>query len=75
MVAAAEAGNIADLYVLGRHIGEAAFEIGAQFAGAVEMATHVRTDANFGLGRRCEMEMRVKTGDAMDLIERDLAAF
>src|SRR5882724_499680 len=75
VIAAAEAGNIADLHVLGARIGEAAFEIGSQFAGAVEMATHVCTDANFRLGRRREMKMGIKTGDAMDLIERDLAAF
>src|SRR6266850_1032524 len=75
VVAAAEAGNIANLHVLGARIGEAAFEIGAQFAGAVEMATHVRTDTNFRLGRRCEMKMGIKTGDAVNLIERDLVAF
>jgi len=38
MVAAAEAGNVPDLHVLRAGIGEAALEIGAQFAGAVEMA-------------------------------------
>src|SRR6266849_6306829 len=75
MVAAAKTGNLPNLHVLEARIGEAALEIGAQFTGAVEMAPHVRTDANFGLGRRRKMKMRIKTGDAMDLIERDLAAF
>src|SRR6267142_1576027 len=75
VVAAAKTGNVADLHVLRARIGEAAFEIGPQFAGAVEMATHVRTDSNFRLRRRRKMKMRIKTGDAMDLIERDLAAF
>src|SRR6266850_1267456 len=75
VVAAAKTGNVANLHILRARIGEAAFEIGSQFAGAVEMATHVCTDANFRLGRRRKMKMRIKTGDAMDLIERDLAAF
>src|SRR6266850_2293640 len=75
MVASAETGNVADLQVLRARTGEAALELGAQFAGAVETATHVRTDANFRLGRRRKMKMRIKTGDTMDLIERDLAAF
>src|SRR6266478_3797076 len=75
VVAAAKTGNVANLHILRARIGEAAFEIGPQFAGAVEMATHVRTDSNFRLGRRRKMKMRIKTGDAMDLIERDLAAF
>src|SRR5436309_4695949 len=75
VVAAAKTGNVANLHVLRARIGEAAFEIGPQFAGAVEMATHVRTDSNFRLRRRRKMKMRIKTGDAMNLIERDLAAF
>src|SRR6266850_1278195 len=75
MVAAAKTGNVANLHVLGARIGESAFQIGAQFASAVEMATHVRTDANFRLGRRYKMKMGIKTGDPMNLIERNLAAF
>src|SRR5712664_2170172 len=75
MIAAAETGNVANLQVLGARIGEAALEIGAQFAGAVKMATHVRANTNFRLGRRCEMKMGIKTGDAVNLIERDLVAF
>jgi len=50
VVAAAEAGNIADLHILGRHIGEAALKIGAQFAGAVEIGNSCPHRREFALG-------------------------
>src|SRR6266513_676474 len=46
----------------------------AQLASAVEMATHVRADANFGFGRRREVKMRVETRDAVKLVERSVRA-
>ena len=74
MIAAAEAGNIAYLHLFGARIGEAAFEIGAQLASAVEMTAHVGTDANLRFRRRREVKMRIKTCDAMNLVERRLVA-
>src|SRR5882762_7282700 len=46
MIAAAETGDVANLYIFWPRIGEAALEIGAQLASAVEMAAHVSADAN-----------------------------
>jgi len=60
VVAAAEAGNVANLHVFRPRIREAALEIGAQLASAVEMAAHVGTDANLRFGRRHEMKMRIE---------------
>src|SRR5207249_593243 len=51
MIAAAETGDVANLYIFWPRIGEAALEIGAQLASAVEMAAHVSADANLRFGR------------------------
>ncbi len=74
VIAAAEAGDIANLHILRTRIGEAALEIGAQLASAIEMAAHVGTDANLRFGRRDEMKMGIETRDAVNLVERRLGA-
>jgi hypothetical protein len=74
MIAAAKTGDVANLNVIGAGAGEAALEIGAQLASAIEMTAHVRANANLRFRRRHKMKMRIKTGDAMKLIERRLRA-
>src|SRR4029077_17082951 len=74
MIASAETRNIADFHFAFWRAGEAAFEVRAQLARAVQVATHVRADTNFRAGRRREMKMRIKTGDAVNLIKRSLRA-
>jgi hypothetical protein len=74
VIAATETRNVANQKVLRFRIGEAALEIGAKFAGAVEMAAHIRTNADVDSRRWGEMKMRIKTGDAVNLIERGLRA-
>src|SRR5437016_348912 len=74
MIAAAETGDVSNLYIFWPPIDEAALEIGAQLRSAVEMAAHVGTDANLRFGRRYEMKMGIETRDAVDLIERRLGA-
>ena len=49
-------------------------EVEAQVGRAVEVAAHVRADANVGFGRRSQVKMRVEAGDAVDLIERGARA-
>ena len=44
-------------------------EIGAEIAGAVEVAAHVGADADVGFGGRSQMKMGIEAGDAVDLIE------
>jgi len=51
VVATAEAGNIANFDFAFWRAGQAAFEIRSQFASAVQVATHVRADANFRRAR------------------------
>ena len=75
LIAASEAGDIANLHVVTPRVGKAPLEIGAQFASAVEMAAHIGADANLGLGGRHEMKMGIETRDAVDLVERRLGAF
>src|SRR5260370_7089737 len=36
------------------------------------MASHVGADTHFSLGRRCEMEVGIETGDRVDLAKRHL---
>jgi len=74
VIAAAETGDIANLHIFGPRIDEAALEIGAQLASAVEMAAHVSANANLHFGRRYEMKMGIETRDAVDLVERRLGA-
>src|SRR5882757_10262211 len=66
-IAAAEAGDITNLQVFRTRIGKAAFQISAQFASAVEVAAQVRADTNLRLRRRHEMQVRIKTRDAVNL--------
>ena len=73
-LAPAEAGNVTNLHVFGAGAGKATLQLHAQLASAVEMATHVRADANFGFGRRREVKMRVETRDAVKLVERSVRA-
>ena len=49
-------------------------EIEAQIGGAVEVAAHIGTNANVYFRRRGEMKVRIKTGDAVNLIERRAGA-
>src|SRR2546422_1326938 len=74
MIAAAEAGHVANLNFSSARTGEAPLEVGAQLACAVEMAAHVGTNANLGFGRRHKMKMRVKTRHAVNLVQRSLRA-
>jgi len=74
MVATAETGDVTNLNVFSARIREAALEIGAQFARAVEVAAHIGADANVGFGWRREMKMGIETRDAVDLVERRLGA-
>ena len=74
MIAASEAGDVANLYILGAGVSESGLQRGAQLRRAVEMATHVGADAQVGLGRNGELKMRIKTGDAVNLVERRLRA-
>jgi len=73
-IAAAEAADALDLELPRAGAGEAAGEFGAKFAGAVETATHVGADQDFGVGGRREMEVRIETSDAVELVERSLRA-
>ena len=49
-------------------------EIGAEVAGAVEVAAHVGADADVGFRGRGQMKMRIEAGDAVNLIERRAGA-
>lgn len=74
MIAAAEARDVAYLHVFGPRICKRRLQRGAQFQCAVEMAAHVGADAQVGPGRNGELEMRVETGYAVNLVQRRLGA-
>lgn len=74
MIAASQARDVADQHVLCGGGGKAVFQIEAKLGGAVQMAAHVGADANVDFGRRSEMEVRVKTGDAVNLIKGSACA-
>src|SRR5256884_4588051 len=74
MIAAAETGDVANLYIFWPRIGKAAQEISAQLASAVEMAAHISADANLRFGRREGMKMRIETRGAAELVEGRLRA-
>ena len=74
LVAAAEARDIADFHFTAPRIRKTPFNIGAQFACAIQVATHVRTHADFRSRWRGEMKMRIKAGYAVNLIQRRLRA-
>ena len=61
-----------NLYIFRRGSGEAPLQLSPQLASAVEMAAHVRANVNFRLGRGREMKMRIKTRDAVNLVQRSL---
>ncbi len=69
VIAAAQAGDVANQDFLRAGGGEAMFQVGAQVAGAVEVAAHVGADADIGCGRRGQMKMGVEAGDAVNLIQ------
>ena len=73
-IAAAETADILDLNLFRACMGEAAREFGAKLAGTVQAAAHVGADMNFGVRRRREMKMGIKTGEAMNLVEGGLRA-
>jgi len=73
-IAATEAADVFDLDILRAGIGETAGKFGAEFAGAVETATHVGADVNFDVGRRREMEVGIETGNAVELVQGSLRA-
>src|SRR5207237_5853028 len=50
MIAAAETGDVANLYIFWPRIGKAAQEISAQLASAVEMAAHSSAEPNLRFG-------------------------
>jgi len=74
VIAAAEAGNIANLHVFGPGTGKAPLQISPQFARAMEMTAHIRANPNLRFGRGREMEMRIETRHAVNLIKRSLRA-
>ena len=73
-VAAAKAGNITNLHFFRPGTRKAALQFSPQPASSIEMAAHVRANANFRLSRKREMKMRVEAGDAVNLIEGGLCA-
>src|SRR5262249_15531947 len=70
MIAAAEAGDVADQDVVCVGGCETMFEIETQLSSAVEVAAHVRANTDVDFGRRCEVKVGVETGDAVNLIQR-----
>ena len=74
VIAATEAGDVANLNIFGARRGKGGLQCGAKFGGAIQMATHVRADAKIGPGWNGEVKMRIKTGDAVNLVERRLGA-
>ena len=74
MIAAAETRNVAYLHIFGARVGERGLQCGAQVRSAIQMATHVGADAQIGPGRNGELKMRIKTGHAMNLVQRCLGA-
>jgi hypothetical protein len=75
LIASPEAAYVFHLDVFGTHAGKPAQEFGAKIARAVQVAAHVVAQANFRLGGRSQMEVRVKAGNTVKLVERSLRAF
>jgi hypothetical protein len=74
LIASAEAADIFDLHIYGICRRKSSDQIGAQFAGTIQMTAHIGADVNFSFGRKGQMKMRIKAGDAVELIERSLRA-
>src|SRR5256885_13589436 len=72
VIAPPEARHIANLHVALRTSGESRLEIRSQFARPVQMAAHVRANANLRPRRWHKMKMRIKTRNAVKLIKRRL---
>src|SRR3989442_12784929 len=70
LVAAAEARDIADFHFTAPRIRKTPFNIGAQFACAIQVTAHVRTYADFRSRWRGEMKMRIKASYAVNLVQR-----
>jgi len=71
-VASAQARGAADGHVAGAKILQAVFQIRAQSVRAAQMAGHVLADADVGLRRRGQAKMRIKTGYAVQAVERNV---
>ena len=74
LIATAQTADIFYLDVCRMGTGESPDQIGTQFAGTVQVTTHIRADVNFSLGWGGQMKMGVEAGDAVKLIERSLRA-
>src|SRR5215468_7568418 len=72
MIASSKAGNIANFNIASGRAGESPLQIRSKLARPVQMATHIRTNTDFRPRRRHKMKMRIKTGDAVNLIKRSL---
>ena len=72
MIAAADAGDIADEHV--GLAGEAQLQRLAELSGAMQVAGHIVADANVGAGQRFQPEMRKETGDGMNVFNVEAAA-
>ena len=72
LIAAAQAAHILNLDIFGPRACKTAQQFGTQFAGGIQVAAHVGTHADFRLGRRDQMKMRIKAGYAVELVERSL---
>ena len=53
---------------------KARFEALQQSCAAVQMTAHVAADANFGTGRRLQIEMGIEARDALQLEQRKVKA-
>src|SRR5258708_21721111 len=74
VIAASKTGDVSNLHLASPRGGKATFEIGTQLASAVQVAAHVRADANLGFGWPYQMKMGIETRDTVDLVERRLGA-
>src|ERR1700737_4452412 len=71
-VTASEARHVPNRYVILTLSGERLVEGLPNRAGASQMTAHISAHANIHFGWRLEVEVRVKTGDCMNLADRYL---
>ena len=74
MIAAAETGDFAEGHLTGVRGGKPLLKLGAQLAGAVQVARHVGADSHVGAQRLGQLKMGIETGDAVDLVKGRLSA-